>query len=238
MPDRGNSDTDLFRVWLDSQKALLAGANAAPWQSAQQLFKAWSGFSEAFSAAHHERHGGPDTSPFDPAGWLRPEGAGGMADMMRWMEGPEFADTGAETRRMVRGMAEWIAYLSAAEQMKAVLALGWIGAFQDFVGALTKIYNARQAAGEPEPRWEDIQALWRDHAVRKMTATYRAPGYLAAQRDLLTAEIALRRRLRGQVEQLAEFLGLPTRAEMDDMHRGLHKLRRDLRAARAGKAAP
>jgi len=234
MPDRGTDARDLFRVWLDQQKALLDGSAAqASERQAEALYGAWARMLQAWSGAADERAGGPDASPFDPAGWLRGEGAGGMADLMRWLEGPEMADPLAPLRRQLAGTREWVAYLTATEQMRAVLAEGWLTAFRGFVHALAGRDRAREAEGEGPPPLAEIERLWERHAADAIAATYRSPAFLAAQRDLMRAELDLRGVLAARVEAMGRAIGMPTRAEIDDLHAKVHALERAARAARA-----
>jgi hypothetical protein len=219
---------DILRRWIEAQQAAFTRGPGHAWAQAEALHEAWARFAESFADARAERHGGPGASPFDPAGWLRAEGEGGMADLMRWLEGPEFSDLWAEQRRAIRETREWMAYLTALEQMKAVLGQGWLAAFRRFAERL-----AEMPGGDDGPRWPEIVALWQEVAGEETDRLYRSAPYLAASRDLVRAEAALRRALRARAEVLSDLLGLPTRAELDDLHETVHRLRRELRALRA-----
>ncbi|GMG82077.1 hypothetical protein LNKW23_12900 [Paralimibaculum aggregatum] len=223
---------DIFRSWVEAHRALLeSGGLAGPvWRQAELLFEAWGRFAENFAEAHAARHGGPGASPFDPAGWLRPEGGGGMSDFMRWLEGPELADLWGEPRAALKGTREWLAWLAADGQMKAVLGEAWIAAFRRFVEGLA-------GEGGP-PGWDAMVARWLAIAEEETARAYRSPAYLAAQRDLIAAETALRAGLRARIETVAELVGLPTRAELDDLHETLHGLRREMRRMKAGRGHP
>ena len=58
----------------------------------------------------------------------------------------------------------------------------------------------------------------------------RSDEFLAAQRDLIRTRLDCSAFLRGRIGRIAEMLGLPTRAEVDDLHQTIHGLKRDLRA--------
>lgn len=231
MPERDWGGHDPFRAWIDANMAALGGRAGPVWTRAEALYRAWAGFVEGMADAQASVHGAPGASPFDPAGWLRGPGAGGMADLMRWLEGPVLADLGGEARAQVRATREWVAYLTAVEQMKAVLGEAWLAAFRRFA--------ARLGAGEAAPGWDRVLALWEEAAEAETARVYRSSAFLAAQRDLMAAETALRRTVRARAERVAEALGLPTRAEMDDLGRSLHAMRRELRRMRdTGRPGP
>ncbi len=221
----GGAD-DLLRRWMAANAALFESAlSGSVWTRAELLFQSWARFLEGLAEAHAARHGGPGASPFDPAGWLRAEGQGGMADLLRWLEGPSFADLGAEFRAGLAGTREWLAYLAAVEQMKAVLGEAWISAFRRCLEETAEAGGG--GASELQERWEAITG-------EALVALHRSQGYIAAARDLVAAETALRTGIRTRVEGMAEALGLPTRRELDDLHASVHALRRELRGLRQG----
>jgi len=236
MSDGAGAEGDLFRLWLEGARAFADSdaAGSAAWQRAEALHKAWSRFAEAFAEAHSGRHAKPGASPLDPAGWLRPEGQGGLADLWRWFEGPELADILREEREAIRATREWMAFSAALEQFRAVVADGWMRAFKAFVERLSAELSATREAQRPDPDWAQMTTLWREVADAEMARTHRSDAFLAAQRDLIEAQIAVRGTLRKRIDRLAGFLGLPTRAELDDLHATVHALRRELRTLRAG----
>lgn len=218
---------ELLRRWVEAHRALFEGGIAGPvWTRAEMLFEAWGRFAETIAETHAARHGGPGASPFDPSGWLRPEGGGGASDFLRWLEGPELADMWGEHRAALKGTREWLAYLAAEAQMKAVLGEAWIAAFRRFAEELGA---AREAL-----RWEPVLARWHEIAGEETARVYRSASYLAAQRDLIRAETELRGAMRARVETVSELIGLPTRRELDDLHEMMHALRRELRALKRG----
>jgi len=237
MPDRESAGSDFFRLWLEGNRALFESGGGPLWAQAERVFRDWSRFAEAFAAADAGRRTAEGASPFDPAGWLRPAGGGGMADLLRWLEGPTFAGPAGEGAEWVRGTREWLAYLAAVEQMKAGLAEGWRAAFRAFVERFAAEDRAAREAGRPAPGWDRMRAVWSEVASAEMAATYRKPACLAAQRDLIRAETELRASLRGRVERVATELGLPTRAELDDLSETVHAMGRELRRMRAGARA-
>ncbi|MEM1346689.1 MAG: poly(R)-hydroxyalkanoic acid synthase subunit PhaE [Pseudomonadota bacterium] len=223
---------DILRLWLEANAALVAAGPGPLWQQAEAVHREWARFAQAFAEAHHARQS-ESASPFDPAGWLRPEGAGGMADLLRWLEGPTLSGAMGEYARAVQGGAEWLAYLAATEQLKAVLGAAWLAAFRRFLERFTTEDAQARAADQAPPGWQHMLALWRQVAGEALAETYRSPVFLAASRDLLRTETALRTRLREQVERVAIELGLPTRAELDDIHATLASLTRARRSERA-----
>ena len=241
MTATGMSAEDLIRLWLEAGRAFSGGSGdgaGQAWQRAEALFSGWTGFAEAFAEEAARRDRGPGASPFDPAGWMRPPGEGGMADLWRWLEGPDFADLFAEERRLVAESREWAAFTAALEQYRGVIGQGWLAAFRAFAEAVLERGEAARAEGRAPPGWDETVALWRGIADAEMGRTYRSDAFLTAQRQLVEAWLALRERVRARIERFSELLGIPTRREVDDLHETVAELRREIRALRRGGASP
>ena len=67
---------------------------------------------------------------------------------------------------------------------------------------------------------------------RKIQALQRSEEFLASQRKLMEALLSSRSRERELVELVANAFDLPTRTEIDDAHRSVHDLKREVRALR------
>lgn len=240
MPEGGQGDHDLLRLWLEGSRAFLdAKADAAKlWPQCEHLFKTWMRFGEGLAGAAGAAEADGARNPFDPAGWMRPEGQGGMADLWRWLEGPDFAGAFDEYRRALRESREWMAFSTALDEFRAVTAAGWMRAFKAYVEALSRRLDQISEAGEGDLGWDEMRALWREIADVELAAMQRSEPYLAAQRDLIRTQIDLRQALRARVEDVSGALGLPTRAEIDDLHQTMHELRAEIaELRRAGRRA-
>ena len=99
MTGTGQAGSDFFRRWLESNAWALGGGAGPLWQTCEHLHATWVRFAEGMAGAHAARHGGPDASPFDPAGWPRGPGEGGMADLFCWLEGEGLSGPSARRRR-------------------------------------------------------------------------------------------------------------------------------------------
>jgi len=238
MPEGGTGDRDILRLWLEGSRAFLnANVDAARlWPQCQQMFATWSRVaSKMAGGAGAARAGDHDGEhPFDPVGWMRAEGQGRMADLWRWLEGPDFAGILDEHRRVLRESREWMAYVTALEQMQAVTAAGWMQAFRRFIDMLSRKMEAARDSDTEDPDWETMRVLWREIADVELAEMQRSDDYLTAQRELIRTQVDLRQVLRERIEEFADMLGLPTRAEIDDLHRAVDELRREAVALRQG----
>ncbi len=229
MSDRGTADQDLFQIWLASSRTLFADQPMTDSlkERCEGLIAAWNRFAQACAEASGGARGGATGGPFDPAGWL--DAAGGD-DLWRWFGGDAVADPWREQRDALTGSPQWLAYTAALERYRAVMSAAWLKAFQRFTEDLAR----DRQPGDALPDWEAIQARWQEAAGAELAAAQRAEDFLAAQRDLIRARLDCSALLRGRIDRIAGMLGLPTRAELDDLHQTVHRLKRELRALRAG----
>ena len=91
--------------------------------------------------------------------------------------------------------------------------------------------NGRAEKAEPlEFLARDPGALGRDGQDEVLLETQRSEAFLATQRETLRASTDLRLAQRELAEYYSEMFGFPTRAELDDVHKTVTELRRELRA--------
>ena len=75
-------------------------------------------------------------------------------------------------------------------------------------------------------------ALWTETANQQLLETQRSEPFLRSQAALIRATTALRLAQQELVEHFGKQYGFPTRTELDDVHRTVTELRRELRVMR------
>jgi hypothetical protein len=158
----------------------------------------------------------------DPRAWLA--GTGEIDDMLsRITEGPRFADLWDLERRYGRVFQAWMTVRRCSLEHNAVTLEGWLLAGRAYAEQL----------GKPDAAGKDPKALldlWIETANRVLIETQRSEPFLRTQAALIRASTALRMAQRDLVEYYGERLGFPTRTELDDAHKSVTELRRELRA--------
>ena len=149
-------------------------------------------------------------------------------------EGPRFADLGVLERRMAKVLELWLQVQQAARTYEAVVAGAWAEANQRFTAELNRLAAAGTAPRQPE----DALKLWLDIANRTLLETHRSERFLKAQGELLRQGMDFLLGERALIEGLVEPAGLPTRSEIDEVHRSVQELKRRVRALEKAKAAP
>ena len=171
---------------------------------------------------------------FDPSAWFA--GAEGMdAALNRLAQGPRLADMWNTERQMLAVFNAWTALRRRSLEHNTVMLEAWMQA----AGAFAKMLNEKAERHEALGSWRELLALWVETANKVLLETQRSEPYLKSQRELLKASTDLRLAQQEVAEVYSDMFGYPTRAELDDVHKALTELRREVRALeRAGRERP
>jgi polyhydroxyalkanoate synthase subunit PhaE len=232
------AQADATTRWIDAQSQLastLAGAGASgdPASDAAAMADVWRS-SMALGGMLTRSVPGMEGSGFANemlTRMLNPMStalAGGnqVGDVIRRMtEGPRLADVGGLERQMAELIDLYVAVQTATRAYETVVAGAWAKANQRFAEDIPQ--RARAGKGL-RPGKEALEA-WMDIANQTLVETHRSAEFLTAQRDLLRTGMDFLLAERELFEQLAEPVGLPTRTEIDEVHRSVLDLKRRVR---------
>jgi polyhydroxyalkanoate synthase subunit PhaE len=164
---------------------------------------------------------------FDPREWLK---ATGFMDetVQRLAEGPQFADFGHIEGKLVVLTTAWAQLRTASIEHQTHVLGAWTKAVTEFAAKLNEAASKGTSLGSRS----DLVAIWVEIANRHQLEMQTMPVFLENQLKLLRASTELRLAQQELADLYGEVLGLPTRAEMDDLTRTVSELRRELRVAR------
>lgn len=159
---------------------------------------------------------------------------GAVSQALRQMaDGPRLADVGASEQRTARVMQRWMSVQEGARIYEGIVAAAWSSTNSRFSEQLSQ--RARDGKGMPDAK-ESLK-LWLDTANQVLLETHRSEKFLEAQRRLLRDGMDFMLAERELVEALVEPIGLPTRSEIDEVHRNVHELKRRVRSLEKALAA-
>jgi hypothetical protein len=206
-------------AWVESQRELLAG-----WPEAARGL--WETLQAGAGAAAAPPSGGTD-----PAGGGGAGGApGAVPGFMPGMAPMPALGLGREDQEAWQRLAALMAEVAAAESR---LAGAWLEVHRRALGALGDELATRAAAGTPVTTLRGLYDLWVECAERVHAEAARSSPYVELQAELANSLSALRIGQRELIERWARQYDLPTRAELDSVHRQLKALATDLRGLRA-----
>ena len=169
---------------------------------------------------------------FDPSAWFA--GADGMdAALNRMAQGPQLADMWNSERQMLNVFNAWTALRRKSIEHSTVMLEAWLKAAGSFAKMLNDKADRKESLGSRE-----VLALWVETANTVLLETQRSDPYLKSQRELLKASTELRLAQQELAQFYSDMFGSPTRAELDDVHKALTELRREVRALKRADRAP
>ena len=205
---------------------------AATGQSVMEMWSAATAMSGKLATALPASAGGDNTTVeltfrkmIDPRSWL---GATGEIDEVlgRMTEGPRFADLWEVERHYARVLQAWMTVRRRSLEHSAVVLEAWMQAGRRFAEDMA----GRVGTETPAPDAKAVLALWAETANRQLLETQRSEPFLATQAAMIRASTELRMAQQELVEHFGRQFGFPTRTELDDVHRTVTELRREVRA--------
>lgn len=167
----------------------------------------------------------------DPRGWMSATNEVDEA-LQRMAEGPRLADLWNVERQFAEVFNAWVRMRQRSFEHNKVMLDAWTRA----AGAFAKRLNARIENGEPPlDSMRAFLTLWGETANEVLLETQRTDAFLETQREVLKASTDLRLAQRTIAEFYSEMYGYPTRAELDDVHKSVTELRRELRALKRSR---
>jgi hypothetical protein len=156
-------------------------------------------------------------------------GTGELDDVLgRMAEGPRFADLWEAERRYAGVLHAWMNLRRRHLEHNAVVLQAWLQAARRF----TEQIAARSGAQANGLDARAALALWTDTANQELLESQRSEPFLQTQAAMIRATTSLRMAQQELVEHFGKQYGFPTRTELDDVHRTVTELRRELRAMR------
>ncbi|MGF1659319.1 MAG: poly(R)-hydroxyalkanoic acid synthase subunit PhaE [Rubrimonas sp.] len=234
--DQGASGVDaLLKGWSEGWSALARAQAAAAealaveaddadalWGALQTQSALWRASAERASAAARSATGAETLARLlDPGCWLFAGEDAVDPALRRLIDGPPPSELAEMGRAGLPATQAWRALRRARAAHRRLVGAAW-----------TRLVEraARAASADPPLAPERLQALWEAEAAAELDALHASGAFIVSQARLLAAAVALRDVETAMVEAWCESRALPTRREVDDLHRGLTELRRELRA--------
>jgi class III poly(R)-hydroxyalkanoic acid synthase PhaE subunit len=140
---------------------------------------------------------------------------------------PAFAPLQGQPQGGERLMAATLRWQRATARMGELQA----AVAADAAGKLATELSGPDAAGPAVTTLRALHDLWVDCGERAYAAVAHGDDYAAAQAELLMAMVEMLSEQRRAIEEWARAFNLPTRSEIDAIHRRLHELSRVVREA-------
>lgn len=122
--------------------------------------------------------------------------------------------------------AAWLDYQQASYEYQVVLADTWVKAFEQLMQQVLTM----QQSGEEIEGLRAFIMRWSNTADEIFKDIFRSDAYVEVQSRLVNALMEFRLKQRMVNEELLDIMDMPTRSEIDEAHRRIYELRREVKA--------
>ena len=147
----------------------------------------------------------------------------------RLMESPSLGNTRELNEQLLKGFDSWMDFRRASFEYQVVMSETWCRAFERFIGKLVSLSEG----GEPIEDLRQILFLWLDVVDENFLGVFRSEQYIRLQGRLMNTAMTYRVHEREIVEAFLKFSHLPSRGELDEAHRRIYELRKELKELKA-----
>ncbi|MBN2304175.1 MAG: class III poly(R)-hydroxyalkanoic acid synthase subunit PhaE, partial [Anaerolineae bacterium] len=142
------------------------------------------------------------------------------------LESPGLGYNRELNEKIAKGFDSWLDFRRASASYQAKLADVWAEAFEQLVREMADLAEK----GKMVDSVRELMLLWGQVADRVFVETFRTDEYVRVQGEFLNAAMAYRIERRAIMEVLLNLYDLPTRSEVDEAHRNIYELRKEVKA--------
>ncbi len=139
---------------------------------------------------------------------------------------PGFGITRELQQKLLAGFGAFTALRRANVDYQLALATAWEKIYEQVLHDMMQ----RSQQGNPITSLNELVRVWTSAADQGLEQVFRSAPYLEAQRNFVNAAMQYRLRERDIYETFAQLSHVPTRTEVDEAHRNIYELRREVRA--------
>jgi polyhydroxyalkanoate synthase subunit PhaE len=158
-------------------------------------------------------------------GSLGPMIAAGREEAMAAINTPAFGLQREKQEHKQKSLRAWVAYQEANQRYNALILKSSQRSFSILEDKLVE-------RSEPGRQMDSVRAfydLWVDSAEEAYAEIAMTDEFRKVYGEVVDAQSRVRSQLQQDVERIGVDLGMPTRSELNSVHKLLHELRRDLR---------
>jgi class III poly(R)-hydroxyalkanoic acid synthase PhaE subunit len=145
---------------------------------------------------------------------------------MSWLNAPAFGYAREHQERMQKAAVAFAEFQDAVGKYNALILKSSQRSFEIFEDKL----GSRGEPGRQIDSLRGLYDLWVDAAEEAYAEIALSDEFRTVYGDLVNAQMRVRSHVQAEVERLGGELGMPTRSELNSVHKRLHELRRQSHA--------
>jgi class III poly(R)-hydroxyalkanoic acid synthase PhaE subunit len=141
---------------------------------------------------------------------------------MSWLQAPAFGYAREHQEHYQKMMAAFVEYQEAMKQYNALILKSSARSFEIFEGKLAE----RAEPGRQIDSLRGLYDVWVDAAEEAYAEIALSEEFRKVYGDVVNTQMRVRSQIQAEVERVGVDLGMPTRTELNSVHKRLHEMRR------------
>jgi len=148
-----------------------------------------------------------------------------QAEGMSWLKSPAFGYAREHQEHYQKMAVAFVEFKQASNQYNALMMKSSQRSFEILENKLAE----RSEPGRQIDSMRALYDLWVDSAEEAYAEIALSDEFRKVYGDVVNAQMRVRSQMQAEVERIGADLGMPTRSELNSVHKRLHELRRELR---------
>ncbi len=134
--------------------------------------------------------------------------------------------------KLFKSFDAWINFYKASFEYQVVLVDVWLKAYEE----LTRQLASSKEKGETVQNWQQFLQLWSSGFDRVFAQTFRSVDALEVQGKFLNSALTYKLHQQQLMEVFLKMYDLPTRSEVDEIHRSIYEMRKEIKSLKKASA--
>lgn len=149
-----------------------------------------------------------------------------------FLQSPTLGYTREFNHLLLAGFNSWIDFYKASFDYQLVLLDVWARAFDELMQELV----SSEEKGKTIQNWRQFVQVWSSLFDRVFAQTFRSQDTVEIQGKLLNAAMNYRLHQQQLMEVFLKMNDLPTRSEVDEVHRSIYEMRKEIKSLKKALA--
>lgn len=128
--------------------------------------------------------------------------------------------------KLLKSFDAWINFSKASFDYQIVLLDVWLKASEELMRELA----SSEEKGETVQNWQQFLQVWSSVFDRVFALTFRSEDAIEVQGNFLNSAMTYRLYQQQLMEVFLKMYDLPTRSELDEIHRSIYELRKEIKS--------
>ena len=148
------------------------------------------------------------------------------------LQSPSLGYTREFNNKLFKSFDAWINFYKANFEYQLLLVDVWLKAFEE----LTRELASFTEKGETLRNWQQFLQVWSSVFDRVFAQTFRSADALEIQGKFLNSAMTSRLYQQQLMEVFLKMYDLPTRSEVDEIHRSIYEMRKEIKSLKKALA--